>query len=94
MCQRIDLGNGQVAIVCGPRQRAKFCSCGREATLLCDWKVKGKRSGTCDQPVCSQHALQVGPDKHLCQQHQKAYEEWKRRHPESRPQPEQMELPT
>jgi hypothetical protein len=51
--------------------------------LLCDWKVKGKRSGTCDAPICAQHALQVGPDKHLCREHQKAWEDWQRRHPGS-----------
>jgi len=77
----MDLPGGGHAIICGTRQRVKYCACGRVAPLLCDWKVKEKRSATCDQPICEKHAMQVGPDKHLCPQHQKAYAEWQKRHP-------------
>jgi hypothetical protein len=80
MCQRIEYPDG-VAIICGGPHRTKFCACGRVASLECDWKVKTRKSGTCDAPICAKCALQVGPDKHLCRAHQKAYEDWKRRRP-------------
>ncbi len=80
MCLKMQFADGTVGIICGTRQRRKFCACGRAADLLCDWKVREKKSGTCDAPICPQHAKQVGPDKHLCPLHQKAYEDWKRRH--------------
>jgi hypothetical protein len=77
----MQMPDGGFALICGPRQKKRYCACGRPADLLCDWKVKSKKSGTCDLPICAKHAKQVGPDKHLCPQHQKAYEEWLRRHP-------------
>lgn len=30
---------------------------------LCDWPLEG--GGTCDAPVCPDHATEVGPDRHL-----------------------------
>lgn len=36
------------------------------STLLCDWPVDG---GTCDAPLCEEHAHQVGPDRHYCRAH-------------------------
>jgi len=78
-CEHLDLGNGNFAIICGRRKR-KYCSCGRPAPFLCDWKIKEKKSGTCDLPICEKHALEVGQDKHLCPLHQKSYEAWKKRH--------------
>lgn len=94
MCEHLKDENGQViGIICGVRAQKKFCACGRVAELLCDWKVGDKKSGTCDKPICRQHALEVGPDKHLCPEHQKAYEAWKRRHPEGMPtEPKQAAL--
>ena len=80
MCLKMQMPDGTVAIICGGHAKTKYCACGREADLLCDWKVKAKKSGTCDAPVCKQHALQVGPDKHLCQEHRKAYADWLKRH--------------
>lgn len=77
MCLKMQLPDGSFAIICGPRLKPKFCACGREAHLLCDWKVKKKKSGTCDAPICDEHARNVGPDKHLCPKHQRAWEEWK-----------------
>ena len=43
------IGSG---FVCTSEKR-KRCACGRRADLLCDWKVAGKKSGTCDAPICS-----------------------------------------
>ena len=78
-CDSIDLGDGNFAIICG--RRHQYCACGRVAKLLCDWKVPGRKSGTCDQPICATHALQVATDRHLCPAHQRAFADWKKRHP-------------
>lgn len=69
-CTRV--GN---AIVC-TRVRAKRCACGKRATRECDWKVKTKRSGTCDKGICDEHTHQPTPGKDLCQKHAK---EWRDR---------------
>jgi len=81
MCETLKLPDGNFAIICGGRHRTRYCACGRASSFLCDWKVKDKKSGTCDVPICQHHAQQVAPDKHLCPLHQKAYAEWKKRHP-------------
>jgi hypothetical protein len=81
MCERLDLGDGNFAIICGTRSQPKFCACGREATALCDWKVPSRKSGTCDEPICVAHAQRVAPGKDLCPVHQQAWAEWKLRHP-------------
>ncbi|MCC7484569.1 MAG: hypothetical protein IT529_06225 [Burkholderiales bacterium] len=79
-CSRVPLPGGGVAIVCGARRvRVHLCACGARATLQCDWKVPGGKSGTCDAWICGGCAQEVGPDKHLCAEHQAAYREWKTR---------------
>lgn len=51
----------------GPRTR---CKCGRVATLLCDWPLHGSKEGqTCDRPLCSRCATNVGPDRDYCPSH-------------------------
>lgn len=48
--------------------------CGWLSGYQCDWKIGvGK---TCDRWICEAHAQQVGPDKHLCPEHQRAYRAW------------------
>jgi len=37
------------------------------STVLCDWPLDG--GGTCDAPLCEEHGLQVGEDRHLCPLH-------------------------
>lgn len=37
------------------------------SSLLCDWPLEGGR--TCDAPLCDEHALAIGPDRHLCPLH-------------------------
>lgn len=69
---------GGAAIVCGVRGRQR-CACGRPATLLCDWKVPTKKSGTCDAPICSRCATSPAQDKDLCEKHATAYAEWRAR---------------
>jgi hypothetical protein len=82
MCLKINGG-----IICGLRRtKPKYCACGRPADFECDWKVSARKSGTCDAPICSAHAKQVGPGKHLCPLHQRQYDDWKRRHPDADPQ--------
>lgn len=77
-CQHVTLPGGQRAIVCGTRPR-KRCACGRPGTLLCDWKVPERRSGTCDTPLCPLCSTSPAPDKDLCPTHVEAYKEWKAR---------------
>lgn len=74
-CERI--GN---AIVCGTRRRQR-CACGRRATLLCDWKVAGKRSGTCDEPICHLCSTSPAPEKDLCSAHASEFQAWKAARP-------------
>jgi hypothetical protein len=66
--------------------------------FLCDWKVAGKRSGTCDRALCAADALEVAPGKHLCREHQWAWRDWQKRHTTDaalrlvRAEPQQMSL--
>ena len=60
--------SGVNAIVC-TGGRAKRCKCGRRATRLCDWKVKTRKSGTCDEPLCDHCAVPPAPNKDLCPKH-------------------------
>ena len=69
-CTSVQLPNGSRAIVCGTRQRRRACSsCGKQADLLCDWKVKERRSGTCDKPICAACSHSPAPGKDLCAEH-------------------------
>jgi len=77
-CERVSLPGGGAAIVCGVRGRKRRCACGRPAGLLCDWKVKDNKSGTCDAPICSSCTTSPAPDKDLCPTHAAAFEQWKR----------------
>lgn len=74
-CEHITLPSGGSAIVCSSRQK---CRCGRRATLLCDWKVPSRQSGTCDKPICSKCTTSPAPDKDLCPAHAEAFKEWKK----------------
>ena len=72
-CHVVDTGNGR-AIVC-TRERGRRCaSCGALATLLCDWKVPHRRSGTCDQPICPRCTVSPAPEKDLCPEHAAAWQ--------------------
>ena len=80
MCEHLNI-NGSHVIICGARPKVKFCACGRECVALCDWKVGDRKSGTCDRPICELHRSHVAANKDLCPEHQKAFEDWKLRHP-------------
>lgn len=49
--------------------------CMAMSSLLCDWPLED--GGTCSAPLCEEHAVEVGPDQHLCAMHaaQRAPEE-------------------
>lgn len=74
VCKPIELENGARGFVCYRPTKHK-CKCGREARLLCDWKVEG---GTCDKPICEGCAISPAPGKDLCHEHAKAWQEWRR----------------
>lgn len=63
-----------IAIVCGGRNRVKLCACGRHSRFQCDWKLGAGK--TCDKHLCSNHAQECGPEKHLCPEHQETYRRW------------------
>ena len=75
-CDLVQLPLGGNVIICTTGRRRR-CSCGQAAPLLCDWKVPGKKSGTCDQPICAGCASSPAVEKHLCLKHQVAFEQWK-----------------
>jgi hypothetical protein len=72
-CDRVNVG-GTAAIVCSKTQR---CRCGKRATLLCDWKVPTKKSGTCDAPLCPTCTIKPAEGKDLCAKHAASYEDWR-----------------
>lgn len=75
-CHHVSLPGGGSAIVC-TSERAKRCPCGQRETLLCDWKMPNKRSGTCDAPLCPACTTSPAPDKDLCAKHATAWAERK-----------------
>lgn len=74
-CEHVTMPDGGTAIVCSSRKRQR-CKCGRDAFLLCDWKVPGKRSGTCDAPICNVCGISPAPGKDLCAKHKVDFQEW------------------
>ena len=77
-CTPIKLDNGATGFVCPRGKRPIRCTqCGKPGDLLCDWKVKGKASGTCDAPICERCTMSPAPDKDLCPDHAKAFDKWK-----------------
>ena len=80
MCERVALEGGGFAFVCGGRYPRRRCACGARATLQCDWKVPGKRSGTCDAYVCRSCATSPAAGKDLCKRHTAAFAHWQRAH--------------
>lgn len=77
-CHHVKLADGTAAIVCTSGKR-KRCACGKPATLLCDWKVGHRRTGTCDVPICESCSSKPAPDKDLCPVHAEAWLKWQDR---------------
>lgn len=78
-CTPFKLADGTTGIVCS-RTKPKRCKCGAPATRLCDWKVPGKKSGTCDAPLCANCATSPAPGKDLCAAHARDWEAVKAAH--------------
>lgn len=74
-CYHVHLPSGGYAIVKTSGKRLVQCQCGALSQFQCDWKTGKDR--TCDRHLCPAHALEVGPEKHLCEEHQRAYAKWK-----------------
>lgn len=73
-CTHVAMPGGGSAIVCTPTRR---CPCGNRETLLCDWKVPTRKSGTCDAPLCAICATSPAQGKDLCKTHAVAFDNWK-----------------
>ena len=75
LCETVPLLGGGAAIVCSSQGRRR-CKCDRPATLLCDWKMPLKKSGTCDAPLCAGCSTSPAPGKDLCPAHAQALRDW------------------
>ena len=75
-CEHVRLANGTGMFVCGTKPRPKCVSCGHRADLECDWKVPGRKTGTCDKPICARCTTSPAPDKDLCPEHAQAWTKW------------------
>ena len=71
-CESVNIGGVQ-AIVCSRGRTVRCCNCRAPSKYQCDWKVEG---GTCDRHICAEHAKEVAENKHLCPEHQAAYQDW------------------
>jgi len=83
MCRHLRFADGAEAILCGGRgpELGRFCKL-RPAEFLCDWKLIGACGRTCDAGMCAECAVSPAENKHLCPFHARAWESWKRAHPE------------
>lgn len=50
----------------------RVARCRAISTFACDWPVE---DGTCDAPLCPEHAHAIGPDRHLCPLHLRMHRE-------------------
>lgn len=78
VCRVIRGDDGSIIIACSRGERARVCEdCkSREATIRCDFELRGALKGrTCDRSLCSRCAKKVGEDKHLCRAHARMTEE-------------------
>lgn len=76
-CYRVNVG-GTTALV-RMSKRQKRCACGAVATRECDYKVPGKRSGTCDKGICDGCTFSPADNKDICQKHAPAVRAWMQR---------------
>jgi hypothetical protein len=63
-CVEVRMPDGAVALVRMQIKRCQYCT--RPHTRLCDYPTE---TGTCDAPLCGQHARRVGPDRDYCPAH-------------------------
>lgn len=62
--ERETVLHGGLVMFCGSGDPEPLCECMALATLLCDYPIG--RGKTCSLPMCSEHAHEVGEDRHLC----------------------------
>jgi len=74
MCERLQLPDGTVAIVCGGHRgrRAKCVHCGQPAAFACDGPPRDRRRATCDHPLCRSCRIHVPPNRDFCRHHRVA----------------------
>lgn len=52
------------------------CYCQGIGEILCDWPTGDEASGsaheTCDMPLCKEHGIEVGKNRHYCPKHKAA----------------------
>ena len=65
-CSHLRVGGSDV-IACSRQPRRRRCHyCNAWATMECDFPAPGRRSGTCDRPICPAHATPVGKNRDYC----------------------------
>lgn len=72
MACEVQRQGGETLILCSRGSRRPRCSsCGAPgAELLCDYPLKGRRTGsTCSKPICRRCAVHREPDHDLCPAH-------------------------
>lgn len=57
---------GPAQCVARVERNGRPAKCCGVSGALCDWPVEG---GTCDAPLCAEHAAVVGRNRHLCPLH-------------------------
>lgn len=71
---------GMTGFVCTTGRTKQCSACAGAGRFQCDWKVGKTKSGKvrrCDRYLCAGHATEVAPDKHLCPEHKRAYDQWR-----------------
>jgi hypothetical protein len=70
MCERVDLGGGNFAIVCGGHRRranCEFCKA-RQHSRLCDFRAD-PQSATCDAKICDRCTTRIAGGFDHCPLH-------------------------
>ena len=73
-CYSFKTSDGEAGIMCG--DLGEHCAdCGTCADFLCDYPVGNGK--TCDRQLCDDHANEVAPEIHYCDQHLKMWQEFR-----------------
>lgn len=96
---RTEHGAFHVKMAAPPRRRC--CGCGqltlRENLRLCDARLKkvrkGRKTNTCNKPICTRCTTIPAEGKDLCPNHAAQWEALKARPPLTKPKDEQADTP-
>ena len=91
-CVPFKAANGASGIMCFRGRRRRCVRCGDHADLLCDWKVRSRKSGACDRPLCARCSHSPAPDKDLCPEHAAEWARRGRQVDNLQPEPKQNDL--